>query len=320
MGDAVAHQPPLLSSAVCKKMPQLLGSQEASKRSCSLAFQVQTLEPREPNSRIARALKRQKFLQVTASAPRFQGQSRVEQVARSMEASQDYRQRVQTFQSFVRARSSGIQEITKFDNAFCIFLNHFFEGYDIGQGNCQDRGRLCRDGSWILERRVLLPQCLLSFSVCEEARAGSAVRAVSQLSEILISLKAGRTARDAGRGSMLQGLCLGKHACCHAAGDAAWCWRHARGAAAPAGGRAARCGPTYAQPLGLVGCFLHWDPDPSLAVAKRRVAKKKKRQPLPAGVQRLAEPDPGDPRLDEHAMPELEPGKAPGRKTTSSTQ
>ena len=65
-----------------------------------------------------------------------------------------------------------------------------------------------------------------------------------------------------------------EHTCCHAAGDAGCCWRHARCAAARAGGRAARRGPTYTQPLGLVGCSLHWDPDPSLAVAKKRVAKK----------------------------------------------
>ena len=60
------------------------------------------------------------------------------------------------------------------------------------------------------------------------------------------------------------------HPCCHTAGG---CWRHARCAAARAGGRVARRGPAYTQPPGPVGRPVHWDPDLSWAVAKKRAEK-----------------------------------------------
>ena len=68
--------------------------------------------------------KRRKLLQQTHLQPRYAGQTRLEQAAVSPAVAKDYAERVQMFRAFVTENRLCIQRISKFDSAFCDFLNH----------------------------------------------------------------------------------------------------------------------------------------------------------------------------------------------------
>ena len=90
----------------------------------------------QASSKPERAAKRRAFMEERQDAPRFVGQTLLEQEAVSTAVGLDYARRHQIFLQFAQDRALSLQTAPKCDESFSVFLNFLFaEGLDITEGS-----------------------------------------------------------------------------------------------------------------------------------------------------------------------------------------